>query len=197
VDVRFGPAAGPLRTIVDVPRLAPLPSAAKPVVVFLGTRRDHETAAFLVSTDVHAQGDGTCVPSTEVCQAIELRAGQVAFLDVRAADGSVTQYELDLDKVVLHETTSKAKAQSAYARVSRAGARTMRRLVRSSAVNTGATAPRLRIPFRYAAGSGVLHIAPYMSRRRAHGVRERGRSGAHGARGDERAVADPRRAAAP
>lgn len=194
IDVRFGTAAGPKRKIADVPRLTPLPNAAKPVVVFLGMRRDRETAVFLVSTDVHAQGDGRCVPSKKVCQAVELRQGQVAFLDVSGDDGSVTQYELDLDRVSVHETTSKAEAQSAYARTSRAGSRVLRKRARSSAVNTGAARRPQRIPFRYAAGSGVLHIAPYLSQRLAHGA------AVHGARGavrQERAVADPRRAATP
>src|SRR5262249_7366007 len=140
---------------------------------------------FLVSTDVHAQGDGTCVPDAAVCQAIELRAGQVALLDVRAADGSITQYELDLDRVTLHQTTSKAKAQAAYARASRAGSRMLRRLVRTSALTPAVDAPRLRIPFRYAPRSGVLHIAPYLSRRLAHGSRARRRAHA-------RAVTDTR-----
>jgi hypothetical protein len=174
IDVHFGPAAGSLRSIRDVPRLTPLPNTAHPVVVFLGMRRDLATAVFLVSTDVHAQGDGSCVPSRRLCQAIELREGDVAFLDVAAASGRVTQYELDLDAVTLHQTTSKAAAQASYARVSRRGARWLKRSVRSSARNTGATERRLRIPFHYAAGSGVLHIAPWASKSaraaRAHGA---------------------------
>jgi hypothetical protein len=189
VDLRFGPAAGALHKIDDVPRLTPLPNAAHPVVVFIGMRRDHETAVFLVSTDVRARGEGRCVPSKSVCQAIELREGQVAFLDFRADDGTVTQYELDLDRITLHETTSKAEAQSAYARVSRAGARLLRRAAHSSGIARGGPGqvPQ-RIPFRYAAGSGVLHIAPYVSRRLPH---------AHGALLDDRAVADPRASAGP
>jgi hypothetical protein len=184
IDVRFGPAGGTLRRIQDVRRLRPLPSAAHPVVIFLGMRSDHATAVFLVSTDVNAQGEGKCVPSRAVCQAIELREGQVALLDVRAGNGTVAQYELDLDKVTLHETTSKAEAQSSYARVSRAGARLLRRSVRSSRLNTSAGGRRLHIPFRYAAKRGVLHIKPYLSKRRAHG--------ASGTLRDERAVDDPR-----
>ncbi|HZV75715.1 MAG TPA: hypothetical protein VFF79_18550 [Conexibacter sp.] len=112
VNVRFGRAGSPLREIDDVPRLTPLPSAASPVVIFIGMRADHETAVFMVSTDVHAQGDGRCAPSTKVCEAIELRRGGIALLDLRAADGSVTQYELDLLDVALHQTTSKATAQA-------------------------------------------------------------------------------------
>lgn len=115
IDVRFGRAGLPLRTIHDVPRLTPLPSAAQPIVIFMGMRADHETAVFMVSTDVHAQGEGVCVPSKKLCEAIELRRDQIALLDWAEPDGSVTQYELDLAGVTLHETTSKAKAQATVA----------------------------------------------------------------------------------
>lgn len=170
VDVRFGKATGPRHTHEDVPRLTPLPNAASPIVIFLGMRRDRETAVFLVSTDVHAQGEGRCVPSPKVCEAIELRRGQVAFLDFTKADDSVAQYELDLVDVTLHETTSEAEAERSYARVSRAGARLLRRRVRTSANIDGRP---LRVPFRYVSRKGVLHVKPYASRR-ARATRARG-----------------------
>jgi hypothetical protein len=168
VDVRFGHAGERLRRIGNVPRLTALPNAARPIVVFLGMRRDLATAVFLVSTDVHVQGLGQCVPSRKDCEAIALRAGDTALLDVRAADGKVTQYELDLDRVVLHRTTSKRIAEQAYARASHAGAALLRERVRTSA---DALAPPLRVPFRYVQQDGVLHIAPWAARRmraRAH-----------------------------
>jgi hypothetical protein len=112
VDVHFGRAASPLTEIKDVPRLAPLPNATDPILIFMGTRADHQTAVFMLSTDVKAQGDGRCVPSAKTCEAIELRRGGVALLDVTGADGFVTQYELDLDSVALHTTTSKATASA-------------------------------------------------------------------------------------
>jgi hypothetical protein len=123
VDVSFGRAGSPLKQIKDVPRLAPLPSASDPIVIFMGTRSDHETAVFMLSTDVKAQGDGRCVPSATTCEAIELRRGGVALLDVTDANGFVTQYELDLDGVALHTTTSQAAASAANARVSTVGRR--------------------------------------------------------------------------
>jgi len=123
VDVRFGRAGNPLREIKDVPRLTPLPSATHPIVIFMGTRSDHATAVFMLSADVKAQGDGRCVPSVRTCEAIELRRGGVALLDVTANDGSVTQYELDLTDVALHTTTSRAVASAAAARHSAVGKR--------------------------------------------------------------------------
>ncbi|MBS1870860.1 MAG: hypothetical protein JSS99_14495 [Actinobacteria bacterium] len=171
IDVRFGHAGRHLRRIDDVPRLTPLPSALHPVVVFLGMRRDRATAVFLVSTDVHVQGLGQCVPSRKDCEAIQLRAGDTAFLDFAQHDGSVVQYELDLVRVTLHQTSSQALAQRAYARVSRAG----RLLLAGDSVHSsadGVMQPR-RLPFRYVLRNGVLHIAPWASRSaraRAHGA---------------------------
>jgi len=175
VDVRFGKAGHRLRRIEDVPRLTPLPNANHPIVVFLGTRKDRETAVFLVSTDVHVQGLGQCVPSRRLCEAIELREGDTAFLDFTEADGTVEQYELDLDAVTLHETTSQAVAQRAYARVSRVGKLLFGGSVHSSA---DGVARSQRLPFRYVRRSGVLHIARWASRRartaRAHRATSRG-----------------------
>jgi hypothetical protein len=150
IDVRFGRAGLPLRTIHDVPRLTPLPSATQPIVIFMGMRADHETAVFMVSTDVHAQGEGRCVPSKKLCEAIELRRDQIALLDWAEPDGSVTQYELDLADVTLHETTSKAKAQAtvAEARASwiqrdAAGASAHRRGAPQAAAGTAPRGPSL------------------------------------------------------
>jgi hypothetical protein len=166
VDVRFGHAGRHLRSIEDVPRLTPLPNANHPIVVFLGTRRDHATAVFLVSTDVHVQGLGQCVPSQKTCEAIELREGDVALLDFTEPDGTVEQYELDLVTVSLHQTSSEAVAQRAYARTSRRGRVLLGGSVHSS-LDGGA--PRRRLPFHYVARRGVLHIAPWASKRaRAH-----------------------------
>jgi hypothetical protein len=175
VDVRFGKAGERLRRIEDVPRLSPLPNANHPIVVFLGTRRDRQTAVFLVSTDVHVQGLGQCVPSQKTCEAIELREGETSLLDFTEADGTVEQYELDLDAVTLHETTSQAVAQRAYARVSRVGKLLLGGSVRTS---VDGTARSQRLPFRYVRRSGVLHIARWASRRaraaRAHRATSRG-----------------------
>jgi hypothetical protein len=172
IDVRFGHAGHHLRAIEDVPRLTPLPNANHPIVVFLGMRRDRETAVFLVSTDVHVQGLGQCVPSQKDCEAIELRRGEAAFFDYTQSDGDVEQYELDLDTVTLHQTTSQAVAQRAYARASRVG----KLLVGGSRLHASVDdAARIRrLPFHYVARSGVLHIAPWASKRartgRAHGA---------------------------
>jgi hypothetical protein len=151
IDVRFGKAGGTLRRIGDVPRLTPLPSAANPVAIFLGMRKDLRTAVFMISSDVGVHGDGTCLPDRKSCEAIELTEGGVALLDVTADDGTVTQYELDLVKVTLQQTTDKAAAQASYARASRAGRRLMRRSAATSAVMSA---------LRYSHETGVLEPVP-------------------------------------
>lgn len=169
IDVRFGRAARELHSHEAVPRLTPLPGPGKPIVVFLGMRKDLKTAVFLLSSDVHAQGDGTCTPSRTECTSIEVKEGDVVLLDVTGPAGHVKQYELELVKVTITETTSKSDAQAAYARVSHAGARVLARRVRLSARNTAVGGPRLRIPYRYAVARGILHIAPFLSRQLAGG----------------------------
>jgi hypothetical protein len=129
VNVRFGPAAGTLKAIDDVARLTPLPSAASPIAIFLGVRGDEQTAVFLISTDVHAQGDGECRPSRKDCEKVYLKQGQTEILDVMADNGAVTEYELDLVNVTVTHTTSKSKAQQARAHNSR----TSRRLLKVAA----------------------------------------------------------------
>ena len=74
VDLRFG-QDGKLSARNDVARLSPLPSAADPFFVFMGVLADGKTALFLVSSDAEATGDGTCKPTPENCERIELQAG--------------------------------------------------------------------------------------------------------------------------
>ncbi len=160
IDVRFGRAGGSLREIRDVPRLTALPKAANPIVIFLGMRGDHETAVFLLSTDVHAQGDGRCVPSIKLCEAIELRQDDVAFLDVRDENGVVTQYELDLVEVELHETTSKGKASGTYASSSRAALPAKRRGTRLARLGRAGETRRVGPQASAGATAGAPTLTP-------------------------------------
>jgi hypothetical protein len=151
LTVRFGNAAGTLRTYHDVARLTALPSASSPVAIFLGMRKDLKTAVFMLSTDVHAQGDGRCTPSRGDCEAVELKEGQTELLDVAANDGKVTHDELDLVKVTIDWTTSKSQAEAAYARASHAGLKVVLQRAATSVVASG---------LRYAPEQGVLLSVP-------------------------------------
>ena len=86
VDLRFGQADS-MKTLRDVARLTPLPSASSPFFVFLGVKEDGKTLVFLVSSDAKATGDGKCKPSTNDCETIELKAGDTEFFDLTTDDG--------------------------------------------------------------------------------------------------------------
>jgi hypothetical protein len=164
IDVRFGPAGTRLETIEDVPRLTPLPRTEHPVAIFLGMRDDRETAVFMISTDVHVQGIGHCEPSRRLCEAVELKRGEVVFLDYTNPDETVTQYELELADVVQHETTDEAKARLAYAKASRKGRRLLRRINATSSI-AGL--------LRYSKRTGVVtaRSSTYMERARRSATR--------------------------
>lgn len=163
IDVRFGHAGRELRLFEDVPPLAPLPRTQKPVVIYLGVlRRDHETAGFLVSTDVNVQGLGrrACHPSPRPCQAITMRRGDVVFLDYTEADGTVVQYELELVNLTRRETTSPTKANAAYVRSSSLGRRALRRAARRAARRASASHARAHGAHAVKAVTGTTRRAP-------------------------------------
>ena len=74
VDLSFGPT-GKQKSYSDLERLAPLPDADNPFLVFLGVLDDGKTAVFLVSSDATANGDGVCKPDPTSCETIEMKAG--------------------------------------------------------------------------------------------------------------------------
>jgi len=133
LDVRFGPAGDPgqRRTLE---RLAPLPSRANPVLIYLGLLSDNKTAVFLTSSDAHADGDGRCVPNPQTCQVVRLQAGNTEFFDVTVADGSVKQYELDLLRINRHQTFSVRAARAAAQGPSSADTRLLRSRLRHAPV---------------------------------------------------------------
>jgi hypothetical protein len=120
VNLRFG-QPGDQKVHHDVPRLTPLPSATNPFFVFLGVLKDHKTAVFLISSDATATGDGTCKPNPTQCDTVELKAGDTEFFDVAQGNAGVTQYELDVIKVLHTKVTGKAAAAKASRHVSTDG----------------------------------------------------------------------------
>jgi len=64
--------------LTDVVRLAPLPAAQSPEVVFLGVLKGGKKAVFLFANPVNFTGpsDETCLPAPADCQIIELGPGQ-------------------------------------------------------------------------------------------------------------------------
>lgn len=143
--LRFG-VAGETRRQRAIGRLAPLPGEANPIIVFLGVLDDHKTALFLVSSDADASGDGTCKPSKSECESVRMTKGETEFFDVTMDDGSVVQYQLDLEKVRPRRVTSKAvAAKAARKRAAKARAKAAVAAVQLMGVD-GANVPGFALP---------------------------------------------------
>lgn len=67
-----------------VKRLAPLPDAEDPRIIYLGLLEDGKTAVFLLDAGVTTEGDGSCNPSPEDCQRVHLKKGETQFFDFSA-----------------------------------------------------------------------------------------------------------------
>ena len=139
VDIRFG-KDGDLAARKNVPRLSPLPSADDPFFVFMGVMADGETALFLVSSDAEATGDGTCKPSPENCERIEMQAGQTEFFDVTTPDGATVQYQLDVVRVAKVKAPSPTAAASARSREDSAGRQVLRHAIDTEQVDVAGIA---------------------------------------------------------
>jgi hypothetical protein len=150
VDVRFG-EIGDLKTDKNVARLTPLPSSSNPLIVFLGLKKDAETAVFLVSSDAVPSGDGKCRPSTRDCETVEMQWGDTELFDVQTGTAGVVQYRLDV-RNVYRVSATEARAARAHARESRAGRDWLRLTVASD--------PTLLDGWDYSKRLGVLVERP-------------------------------------
>ena len=154
VDLAFGVNGGPAKAINDVARLSPLPSLTDPFFVYLGvieTKAREKRAVFLVSSDATPNGEGSCHPTTNDCQSVELAKGQTAFFDYVGPDGTSTQYQLTLARIRKTAIHAEAKAAAAIARHSGAGAE----LLRDAAVRNVRAAGGARA-YRYVPALGTL-----------------------------------------
>jgi hypothetical protein len=155
VSLRFGVNGGKVKTIKDVARLSPLPSETDPFFVFLGvlqTEKTHEQrAVFMVSSDATPTGEGSCHPTAQDCETVELAKGQTVFFDYTAPDGTPTQYQLQLVGIHKTEITSAAKAQAAIARHSAVG----QELLRDAATRNVRAAAGARA-YRFIPATGLL-----------------------------------------
>jgi hypothetical protein len=102
INVRLWRGKGEARTIRGLRPLSPLPSASDPFLVFLRIDEDAKggpRAVFMLSSDATRWGDGRCKPDGGVCETIELRQGDMEFIDVRKDGGEVVEYRLDLTRI--------------------------------------------------------------------------------------------------
>jgi hypothetical protein len=76
VDVKVQDATG-ARSLSNLERLSPVPSATNALAEYLGVAKSGRAADFVLNPGVVASGPGTCLPSTKNCQVIELKPGQV------------------------------------------------------------------------------------------------------------------------
>jgi hypothetical protein len=160
LTLRFG-KAGSLKTIKDVARLSPLPSADNPFFVFTGVLKDGKTAVFLLSSDAVATGDGHCKPSKQSCQTIEVKQGDTEFFDLKVG-GQDVQYQLDVLSVYPKGASSSTAVVAAAARHSKAGAAMLRDAhVKGRAGFQGASG------YRWLPDRGVLVRAPQHSKAHA------------------------------
>jgi hypothetical protein len=128
VKLRFG-EAGAEKTYDDVARLTPLPSSDNPFFVYLGLKDDGETAIFLIDADAVPSGDGTCQPSADTCEQIELKAGDTEFFDLQSGTAGLVQYQLDMVSISKGKASTTAVAARAHARESKAGREYLRQVV--------------------------------------------------------------------
>jgi hypothetical protein len=155
VSLRLRVDGGELQTIRDVARLSPLPSVTDPFFVFLGvieTKTTHEKrAVFIVSSDAAPIGEGSCHPTAQDCETVELAKDQTVYFNYTKPDGAQSQYELQLAGIHKTEVKAQAKAAAAFARHSVAGAE----LLRDAATRNVRAAAGARA-YRYLPGAGML-----------------------------------------
>jgi hypothetical protein len=137
VNLRFGePGKTKQKAYDDIARLSALPSVDEPIVIFLGVKRDHKTAVFLISGDATATTDGVCKPAKTDCQMIEMQQGNSTFLDIDLGQG-VRQFRLDVKSIVQVDAKDVRKASAARARMSVAGQDFLRSSIESGEVSPG------------------------------------------------------------
>lgn len=87
VDVKVGDATG-TRSLSDLERLSPVPSATDPLAEYLGVAKTGRAADFVLNPGVVATGPGVCIPSTKDCQVVELKPGQTEVLGQAGPNGT-------------------------------------------------------------------------------------------------------------
>jgi hypothetical protein len=90
----------------------PLPNADSPIVVFMGASDGGKKAVFVVFAGASPRGVGECKPSADKCNFLYLKKDDVELFDVTATDGSVTTYELALEKIGVKTVSSSASHAS-------------------------------------------------------------------------------------
>ena len=106
-------------------RLAPLPAAQTPEVIYLGVLTGGKKAAFLFTNAVQVSGaasdDLTCLPSKQDCQIVELSPGQGMSLTPTSNTALIATFTFELMNIAAKDFSSASDATQARDAVSTAG----------------------------------------------------------------------------
>ena len=124
VNINTKDATG-THVLSDVVRLAPLPAAQTPEVIYLGVVTGGKKAAFLFTNAVKVSGaaskDLTCLPSTDNCQIVELSPGQGMSLAPTSNTALIATFTFELMSIGAKDFSSSGAATQARDAVSTAG----------------------------------------------------------------------------
>ena len=117
--------ANGLHVLTDVVRLAPLPAAESPELIYLGVLQGGKKAAFLFTNSVKVSNQTgtqlTCLPSANDCQIVELSPGQGMKLAPTSNTALITTFTFELMSIGVTDYSSADAAQQARDAVSTAG----------------------------------------------------------------------------
>ncbi|HXR13839.1 MAG TPA: hypothetical protein VN740_04195 [Solirubrobacteraceae bacterium] len=109
----------------DVVRLAPLPAAQTPELIYLGVLTGGKKAAFLFTNAVKVSGPSssglTCLPSAQDCQIVELSPGQGMSLAPTSNTALIATFTFELMSIAAKDFSSASAAMEARDAVSTAG----------------------------------------------------------------------------
>jgi hypothetical protein len=154
VDIDTKDANG-VHVLSDLVRLAPLPAAQTPEVIYLGVMAGGKKAAFLftnaIAVSSKSAGGLTCLPSTSACQIVELSPGQGLSLYPTSNSALIATFTFELVSIGATSYSSADAATAARDAVSTAG-ETLLPLSSSTALAT--------LTFSSKTGALVHHSAP-------------------------------------
>ena len=111
--------------LTDVVRLAPLPAAQSPELIYLGVLKGGQKAAFLFTDTVKVSSASgsklTCLPSADACQIVELSPGQGMTLAPTSNTALIASFTFELMSIGVSTYPSADAALQARDAVSTAG----------------------------------------------------------------------------
>ncbi len=110
-----------MNTLADVARLAPLPSAAQPLLLPLGVLEGGRRVLFAVLPGAVVSGPGRCVPGTVDCEVLVLSPNQIEDLGRQTSTGTAQVTQFAVTGVQAVRYPSVAAADRARSQVSDIG----------------------------------------------------------------------------